>query len=263
MLSISMIGTIQFIPVTSKLSDFDMTLIHLFQRYPQYLNAYLKRERKTPLMLDNSFFELGKAASVETMSGFVSQNLHLGISTLILPDGDFSGLDKFEGGLLHNCIPMLIPTTSEELFIAFNIALNSNETIKVGISCIHALKSQNISVFDSNTRIAFVENVLGRFAKADADKLRRANCLHFLGLNNNPWEEMEKLAFFYEATLDSSAFVWPLLRRGKSIKDIKEKYVEAVDFTYEASFYTQGVVKDKLFELRAEMEENKMVRSKV
>lgn len=256
MLEVSMIAPFQVFKEASSQSDFDMTLAHLFKKCKHSYLDVLSKTQTESFMLDNSFFELGEPLPLEDMLAITEdigvKQYFKGVNknpfkVLILPDGDFGG---FEVVKAKGFIPMLVPTNQEELFVAFYLHQKFASYIKVGISCIHAQKSQNMQVFDPNTRISFVENVLALFGKSEAEKIRKSKCLHFLGLSNEPWKEIKNLAFHYEATLDSSAFCWPYLRAKLDIRDIREKYKKPVDFNADFSQYEVGDFRAYIIDVR-------------
>lgn len=258
MLEVSMIAPFQVFSKASKQSDFDMTLAHLFKRFKHTYIEALSQSLTRNFMLDNSFFELGKPLPLEDMFE-ITENICDGkyfekgsinpFKTLILPDGDFGGFKDVAG---RGFIPMLVPTNDEELFIAVYMALCFPKPIKIGISCIHALKSQKVGVFNAFTRINFVEKTLSSFGE-DAEKIRVGNYLHFLGLNNEPWNEIRNIAPRYNATLDSSAFTWPFIQAGLDIRNIGKKFTKPVDFMVELLPREEDEFEEYIIEIRKEL----------
>lgn len=264
MLKIAMIAPIQVMGIANKFSEVEMTLFHLFKdREIPYAEALQKRTRVNPVILDNSFFELGKPASVEEMSALLKKPYGNLINKIILPDGDFSALD-FLGDELP-CDLILVPTSVEELVAALKIVqlkyftANPRPQMMIGISCIHAQKALKIEKFTQTTRDSFVEAGLKHFNADFAEKIRRGNYLHFLGLNNQPWAELFLLGAKYNASLDSSAFVWPFLKYKLDIRGIEDKFTEPVDFDTTWSFYTQGVLEEYLRSVVADLERNNII----
>lgn len=258
MLDVSMIAPFQVFSKASKQSDFDMTLAHLFKQFKHTYIEILSQSLTRNFMLDNSFFELGKSLPLEDMFA-ITENICEGgyfeggginpFKTLILPDGDFSG---FKDATKRGFTPMLVPTNDEELFIAIYMALCFEKPIKIGISCIHALKSQKVGVFGAFTRINFVEKTLSLFGE-DAEKIRRGKYLHFLGLNNEPWSEIRNIAPRYNATLDSSAFSWPFIQAGLDIRDIGKKFDKPVDFMVDLLPREEDEFGEYIIEIRNEL----------
>lgn len=242
MLKLAMIAPTCLIGTASKYSDCAMWLTHLLDDNA-YVSAIKSRTHKQPSFLDNSFFELGKALPLSTMQLKARQ---LGEEmTYILPDGEFHEFESVQSS-------MVIPTTLEELWVALRMYLQSSKPFKIGISCIHARKSLGLDSFDADTRAHFVEKALAEFSLGEQDRFRKSEVFHFLGLDNLPWQELKLLKHRYNASLDSSAFVWPCARSHGSIRiwEIKDKYREPVDFRATLSIYTKELCRQRLEEIR-------------
>lgn len=242
MLKLAMIAPTCLIDTASKYSDCAMWLTHLLDDN-SYVTAIKSRSYKQPSLLDNSFFELGKAIPLETMKLKAKQ---LGEEvTYILPDGEFHEFESVASS-------MLIPTSLEELWVGLRMCLQFSKPFKIGISCIHARKSLGQESFDADTRIRFVETALAEFSQEEQTRFRTSEVFHFLGLDNMPWEELKLLKHRYNASLDSSAFVWPCAKTHGSIKiwETKDKYRVPVDFCAPLSIYTKELCRQRLEETK-------------
>lgn len=245
MLKLAMIAPVCLINEASKYSDCAMWLTHLFDN-PLYVKAINEREVKQPSYLDNSFFELGKAAPLEDMktaAGKLNEPVRY-----ILPDGDFTDFESVSS--------MVIPTSQDELWIALRMLEKDINAFKIGISCIHAKKAMNQGSFAADTRKRFLDSVLCDFHNETAEEFKKNECFHFLGLNNQPWDELKLLSKEYNASLDSSAFTWPVVRThgSKTIFNIQDKYAEPVDFKVDLSIYTKSLAIQHMRKIKTELE---------
>lgn len=235
MLNLSMIAPIQFIEEANKYSGFMMTLAHLYDNptYKQKVLDYVKQGGV--VYLDNSFFELGKPIE---LSKLLDISREVGAKVIVLPDDNFGGVSEV---LSSGFVPMLVPGSFNSAKQAFEIAKSHGlENIKVGISNIHAKKHYGISSLRGEGRHHFVRDVLGKIYENDLENILRfcrSDVLHFLGLDDNPWFELHLLSQLYEATLDSSAFVWPVLKEEnfECITYREKKFKEPVLFDFNTS----------------------------
>lgn len=235
MLKISMIAPFEVMDIAQKYSDFIMTLYPLFQKHKDKYEAALLKSDK-PIYLDNGFFETKKAASVAEMQDMIDSlnpKIKERITHIIAPDGEIDEKSNF-----------VVPKNTRQLREAFNFAL-SNSNLKIGISCIHVMNLKGGN-FTHYSRYDFIESCLGQFFNAkEAQKIRMCGCLHFLGTNNQPYEEFKVLTRAYNGSLDSSAFVWPYLAKGEFFTAIDSKFSTPCDFEFSVSK-----------ELRASLDEN-------
>lgn len=232
MLNLSMIAPTQLIEVANKHSGFMMTLAHLYSNptYKQKVMVYAKQGGT--IYLDNSFFELGKSIEIAQLLDIGHE---IGARVIVIPDGNFEGIDKVTDA---GFVPMLVPDSFDSAKRAFEIAKDRDPwATKVGISNIHVKKHFGTNSLLGKGRNVFVLQVLKEVFGSDLEGILEfceLGILHFLGLDDHPLTELVLLSRMYNATLDSSAFVWPLLREGKPgcITQRLQKFKEPVDFDF-------------------------------
>jgi len=115
-----------------------MGLQHLCAADPGYAVTLSRRDENTYLFLDNSYFELGKACSIDDL---IEAGNHTKANCLILPDGDLNGLDVVKrGGFDAMYIPMHIESNPSRYIKDIIDALRNPDIDYVGISYLHATK---------------------------------------------------------------------------------------------------------------------------
>lgn len=232
MLNLSMIAPVQFIETANNYSSFMMTLAHLYDNptYKQKVIDYVKQGGE--VYLDNSFFELGKPVE---LSKLLDIGREVGVKVIVLPDDDFEGASEV---LSAGFVPMLVPGSFNSAKLVFETAKSYGmENIKIGISNIHVKKHFGVKSLHGSGRNLFVLRVLKEVYGSDLENTLnfcKSGVLHFLGLDDEPWSEMLLLSRMYNATLDSSAFVWPILKEKdfECLTYRQKKFVEPVCFDF-------------------------------
>lgn len=189
---ISFIAPFAHLEEAYKQSDFSMVLTHLVEEEPDYRDFY--RGTDKPILLDNSFFELGECVSKERV---IEAANAVRATCVVLTDGDLSDLDFFKGKGFE---VMFVPLSLRDLFSAYK-----NKGIdKVGISCISSQKLIGREPFEP-VRHEVMQRVL-----SEGISLAKVHSkTHFLGATNANLMDL-KLAVDMKAvgSTDTSLPVW-------------------------------------------------------
>lgn len=152
--------------------DFAMILTHIALGEQKYADFY-KNEYKGFKLLDNSFFELGRALSFREVMKAVKR---VDADCIVLEDSTLNHIDDAKSEGLY---VMAVPTTREQ----FHEFLENEKVDKVGVSCLHIPKIMNEEPF-SPCRGHFVFHEL-------KGKEGLAKKIHFLGSTNNILQDLK------------------------------------------------------------------------
>lgn len=109
-------------------SDFSMVLTHLVEQNAEYRDFYRKTEK--PILLDNSFFELGECLSRERVLEAAEA---VKATCVVMTDGSVDDIDFFKS---KGYEVMFVPLTLNDLIRGYK----SKDIDKVGISCLSSQK---------------------------------------------------------------------------------------------------------------------------
>ena len=79
---------LKLLKLSLKYNDYDYALVHLFDKYPEYLKFFEKSIKKRIMYLDNSIFELGEAFDIENFKVWCNHFCDINENNLyyIVPD---------------------------------------------------------------------------------------------------------------------------------------------------------------------------------
>lgn len=187
----------------------EMALTHLVLNNDKYRQAMQKVT--VPMLLDNSYFELGYCLSPKAMIEAAKQ-IDNPDMTLICPDGTMDGMQEFkDAGYKVMCIPKTIEQFQDMVY--------DNRIDLVGVSEEH---------FDKRHSVAARYNLFKNHMPAMAQKK-----IHMLGGTDSMWE-LQLVAPFarYIHSWDTSMPVWQG-HLGQDISRQVSKDVTGVDFDAE------------------------------
>lgn len=172
-------------------SSIHMALYHLTND-PAYCEAY--RSAPQEVILDNSFFELGKCPPVEAM---LDAALKVNADYVVLKDGTLEGLTAFkEAGFKVIAVPA--GPRMEEQTIEW--AQNSDVDL-VAISFTHAARAIGVMKNNPSARFEFMNSIDFRLIPEGK--------VHMLGMTNSVHEVLLMKPFWkYINSWDSSSAVW-------------------------------------------------------
>lgn len=150
-------------------SNFSMVLTHLVLSNNEYANFYANTN--LPVLLDNSFFELGESLSD---SDVLDAAKRVKADCVVARDGEMSSVEFFKK---EGFEVMYVPKDLKDLADA----LVNNDIDKVGISCITSQKFIGKAPFEP-CRAEVVSEAL-KLANIDAEAIK-PNKIHLLGATN-------------------------------------------------------------------------------
>lgn len=182
----------------------NMLLAHMVLGSKEY--ATIGRELHGEKFLDNSFFELGKALSVNEI---LEAAKIVGATTVICEDGTLNGFTTFKK---NGYKVMAIPTTVE----MFNEYMLNEDIDFVGVSAIHFKSRYNLLLHNTD------------------DTTQKK--IHILGSGDSMWEFGALSPFKHCITsCDTSAPIWQG-HLGNLIRDLRVKDRTPVDFSANVEF---------------------------
>ena len=149
-------------------SDFSMVLAHLVAKNDDYARYYAISTM--PKVLDNSYYELGRALRTDEL---ISIGKDINVDCIILPDGEYdqSDIDKVRSeGFLVECIP------AGPDFVKQYAAMQEDKNVSyIGMSNIHCCHFLGVPKGDVAARF----NVM---------RSQGANKIHMLGMYDSVYE---------------------------------------------------------------------------
>lgn len=164
---ISFIAPFKHLERAYKQSDFSMVLTHLVESNAEYRDFY--RQTEKPILLDNSFFELGECLSRERV---LEAAKAVNATCVVLTDGSTDDIDFFKS---KGYEVMFVPLTLDDMILGYN----SSEIDKVGISCLSSQKLVGGNAFEP-----LRTEVLKLVSLKTRTPLSVCRKTHFLGATN-------------------------------------------------------------------------------
>lgn len=194
---ISFIAPFRYLSTAYQYSDFSMVLTHLVMENSKYRDFYAKTDK--PILLDNSFFELGRCLSREDV---LEAAQSVGATCVVLTDGKLDDMDFFKS---KGYEVMFVPLTWDDLVYSVSPKCKVD---KVGISCISSQKLIAKEPFEpcrSELLLKLQETIQ-----------KPINChkVHFLGATNAQLQDLKKAVDNkLVGSIDTSLPIWAGLNK--------------------------------------------------
>lgn len=211
---ISFIAPFNHLEYAYQNSDFSMVLTHLVLGSQAYREFYAKTEK--PILLDNSFFELGRCLSKDEVYEAAKQ---VNATCVVLTDGSLDELDFYKK---KGYEVMYVPLTLEDL----KSALKNKSINKIGISCISSQKMIGKQPFEP-ARTELLMQVRELITNHNYSKL------HFLGATNAQLQDLyDARTEHLIGSIDTSLPIWAGLHK-QALSATSPRYKEHCDFESE------------------------------
>lgn len=128
---------------------------------------------------------------------------------------------------------MFLPKTSEEFIAVINLVKELKiDNFKIGINWRDVMKALRKRKYNASLRIIFLNSSL-KCNSSFKEYITQTYKLHFIGLNSHPLVELRSLASNYNATIESTLFLWPFISQEKDFLKIESRdSIHPFDFNY-------------------------------
>lgn len=191
-LGISFIAPFAHLERAYEHSDFSMVLTHLVEKSAEYRDFY--RQTEKPILLDNSFFELGECISRERVLAAAEA---VKATCVVMTDGSLDDIDFYKS---KGYEVMFVPLTWDDLLLGYK----SKDVDKIGISC---LSSQR---FVEGSKLEPLRHKVMELALNEVGLSTKVFYkTHFLGATNSNLLDLKK-AFDIKSvsSTDTSLPIW-------------------------------------------------------
>lgn len=191
---ISFIAPVKHLAAAEQYSDFSMVLTHLVLSNQVYRDFY--RASKKPILLDNSYFELGRCLSKEEV---VEAAKAVAADCVVLTDGELKDMDYFKSKGFE---VMFVPMSFDDLKYALRNSASINGIDKVGISCLNSQAFIGKESFEPcRAELLLKVNNLCKIATPKR--------IHFLGATNAQLKDLKAVVDAkLIGSIDTSLPVW-------------------------------------------------------
>lgn len=194
---ISFIAPFKHLSTAYQYSDFSMVLTHLVMENSSYRDFYAKTDK--PILLDNSFFELGRCLSREDV---LEAAQSVKATCVVLTDGKLDDIDFFKSKGFE---VMFVPLTWDDLVYSMN---SKCKVDKVGISCISSQKLIGKEPFEPCRSELLLK------LQEVTQKAINLHKVHFLGATNAQLQDLKKAVDNkLIGSIDTSLPIWAGLNK--------------------------------------------------